>query len=442
MMQKTIIINTLGCSKNRVDSERLAKQIEAGGHRVLLEREILPHTQADILILNTCGFIQDAKEESIEAILGGVEAKKRGAVQRLLVFGCLSQRYAQTLAAEIPEVDGFWGANEPAMVLKAIGHAWQADVESERLLSTPAHYAYLKISEGCDRSCAFCAIPLIRGPHVSTLLEALIIEAELLAAKGVKELLLVAQDTTFYGLDVYKQRMLAPLMERLARIKGIEWIRLHYAYPAGFPPDVLELMASHPKICAYVDIPLQHISNKVLTAMRRSVDEARTRRLVEQMRKLVPGICLRTTMMVGHPKEDKAAFEQLLSFVAEARFERLGAFCYSEEEGTHAALHYRDNISPKLKQERYHRLMELQSGISFAYNQSRVGKRERVLIDRVEPERLVGRTQFESPEVDGVVYVDLPPDAEACKGMVGAFKEVEIGRAGDYDLFGILHIRK
>ncbi|MCL2727871.1 MAG: 30S ribosomal protein S12 methylthiotransferase RimO [Bacteroidales bacterium] len=435
-MQKTVILNTLGCSKNRVDSERLARQIEAEGHKVLLEHEPNASVNADILILNTCGFIKDAKEESIEAILEAVEAKKRGEVKQLFVFGCLSQRYASSLSTEIPEVDAFFGANEPSLLLNALGQTWRAQLATERLLSTPAHYAYLKISEGCDRSCAFCAIPLIRGPHHSTPLELLLQEAEILAAKGVKELLLVAQDTTFYGLDLYKQRMLAPLMERLAQIDGIEWIRLHYAYPAGFPPDVLELMAHHPKICRYLDIPLQHISNKVLTAMRRSIDEAQTRQLVEQIRTKVPGICLRTTMMVGHPGEDKRAFELLLSFVAEARFERLGAFTYSEEEGTHAARHTKDTISEKVKQERYHRLMELQSGISLVFNQSRTGKKERVLVDREEEERWVGRTQFESPDVDGVVYIDKTHDEVNNKNIIGTFAEVTIQKVGDYDLFG------
>ncbi|MCL1974017.1 MAG: 30S ribosomal protein S12 methylthiotransferase RimO [Bacteroidetes bacterium] len=439
-MQKTVLLKTLGCSKNRVDSERIARQMVAAGYRVLLEQEISAHTQADVLVLNTCGFIQDAKEESIEAIFAGVEAKKNGSVQRLLVFGCLTQRYAQTLAMEIPEVDGFFGVNDPDALLKALGAAWQPDLKTERILSTPDHYAYLKISEGCDRSCAYCAIPLIRGGHVSTPEETLVREAEFLAAKGVRELILVAQDTTFYGIDLYKKRMLASLMERLAQITGIEWIRLHYAYPASFPEEVLEMMAAHPKICSYLDIPLQHISNKVLTAMRRSIDEAQTRRLVDKIRKLVPDICLRTTMMVGHPGEDKRAFEQLLSFVAEARFERLGAFCYSEEEGTPAAQLYRDTVSSSVKQERYGRLMELQSGISFAYNRSRVGKRERVLIDRIMPGRLVGRTQCESPEVDGEIYTDLPFEMELCKNLIGTFREVAIKEAGAYDLYGMMYL--
>ena len=436
---KAVIINTLGCSKNRVDSERLARQIEDAGHRVLfVEKEMNPSLHGDICIINTCGFIKDAKEESIEAIFDAVEAKKRGALQQLFVFGCLSQRYAQTLSSEILEVDGFFGANDPIPVLSALEISMKPHLYCERKLSTPEHYAYLKISEGCDRSCAYCAIPLIRGPHLSTPLEMLEREAELLAAKGVKELLLVAQDTTFYGIDLYKERSLASLMERLAKINGIEWIRLHYAYPAGFPQDVLELMAYHPKICSYLDIPLQHISNKVLSAMRRSIDEAQTRRLLERIRTLVPGICLRTTMMVGHPGEDERAFKQLMSFVGEACFERLGAFTYSEEEGTYAARHCKETISEKVKQERYHRLMELQSTISLTYNRSRVGKVERVLFDRQEQRRWIGRTQKESPEVDGEVYIDINQNEYEDINLTGVFKEVEIQDAGMYDLYGRL----
>lgn len=431
-MQKTVIINTLGCSKNRVDSERLARQISAVGYRVLLDCSLGVSPGVDFMILNTCGFIKDASVESLEVIFAAVEAKKRGAIRKLIVFGCLSQRYGGVMAAEIPEVDAFLGANDLAAVLRMLGEDWNQEMATERLLSTPAHYAYLKISEGCDKNCAYCAIPLIRGPHISTPLEALVVEAEQLVANGVKELLMVAQDTTYYGLDLNGKRMLAPLMERLAQIDGLEWIRLHYAYPAAFPEDVLELMAVHPKICSYMDIPLQHISNKVLTAMRRSIDEAQTRRLVESIRTRVPNICLRTTMMVGHPKECKRAFEQLLRFVGEVRFERLGAFTYSEEEGTYGALHYKDAISEEVKMERYHRLMELQAGISYAFNQSRVGKVERVLIDREEGGRLVGRTQFESPEVDGEVYMN----AQEADHLVGAFREVVIKSADVYDLHG------
>jgi len=470
-----------------VDSERLARQIVAAGFAVFHDSSLAAVDKADILILNTCGFIKDAKKESIEAIFSAVEAKKRGAIGKLLVFGCLSQRYAQLLATEIPEVDAFLGANNLASVLGALGQEWRPGLATERDLSTPPHYAYLKISEGCDRSCAYCAIPLIRGPHTSTPVETLVQEAEHLAAKGVKELLIVAQDTTYYGLDLNKERLLAPLMERLAKVDGIEWIRLHYAYPAGFPRDVLELMANHPKVCPYIDIPLQHISDKVLSAMRRSIDEVQTRRLIEEIRTLVPNVCLRTTMMVGHPREDKRAFEQLLHFVAEARFERLGAFTYSEEEGTYGAQNYKDTISEKIKSERYQRLMELQSSISLAYNQSRVGKKERVLIDAAEGATLVGRTRFESPEVDGALYIDiasasdaslstasgaslsaasgaslstasgaslstasgaslstasgasLPTASDVAARLVGTFQEVTIQRAGDYDLFGVLY---
>lgn len=460
-MKKTVVINTLGCSKNRVDSERLARQIAANGFTVFHDNNPAANLKVDILILNTCGFIKDAKKESIEAIFDAVELKRSGDIGKIIVFGCLSQRYRSSLAEEIPEVDLFLGANDLASVLGAMptdagakGHEWRSALATERLLSTPSHYAYLKISEGCDRSCAYCAIPLIRGPHRSTPAETLVQEAEHLAAKGVKELLVVAQDTTYYGLDLTKERMLAPLMERLAEIEGIEWIRLHYAYPAAFPQDVLELMASHSKICSYIDIPLQHISDKVLSAMRRSIDEVQTRRLIEQIRTRIPSVCLRTTLMVGHPRECKRAFEDLLHFVEEARFERLGAFAYSEEEGTYGAYHYKDSIRKEVKSERYHRLMELQSSISLAYNQSRVGKRERVLIDRVEGGQWVGRTQFESPEVDGEVYIEAPTAAasvvvetsattgDAPVGLVGTFREVTIQNAGVYDLFGALSCKK
>ena len=431
----SIVVITLGCAKNRVDSEHLMRQITAAGGvlRMAESLEGLPPT--DVCLINTCGFIHDAKQESIETILSAVAAKQEGRIGKVYVFGCLSQRYPQELAREITEVDRFFGANDFHGILQALGYPWQADRAHERVLTTPAHYAYLKISEGCDRSCAYCAIPGIRGRHISQPVEALLQEAEQLAATGVKELLLVAQDTTYYGLDLYKERRLAPLLSRLAEIKGIEWLRLHYAYPAGFPEDVLELMAQHPKICSYLDIPLQHISSKVLTAMRRGVDERFTRVLVEKMRAKVPGICLRTTFIVGHPGEGKKDFKALLDFVQEARFERMGAFCYSEEEGTPAALQYKDSISAREKQERYLQLMDVQSGISFAYNQSRIGKTERLLIDAWDETAQVwrGRSQYESPEVDGEIY--LPAGAGLAQGQ---FVEARIDDADAYDLHGFI----
>jgi len=435
---ESIVVITLGCAKNRVDSEHLMQQISAAGGvlRIAESLDGLPPT--DVCLINTCGFIHDAKQESIDSILTAVAAKQEGRIGKVYVFGCLSQRYPQELAREIPEVDGFFGANDFCDILQALGYTWQAGRAHERVLTTPAHYAYLKISEGCDRSCAYCAIPGIRGRHISQPMEALLQEAEHLAAKGVKELLVVAQDTTYYGLDIYKERSLAPLLLRLTEVKGLEWIRLHYTYPAGFPEDVLELMAQHSKICSYLDIPLQHVSTKVLTAMRRGVDETFTRALVAKMRAKVPDICLRTTFIVGHPGEDKRAFKQLLDFVQEARFERMGAFCYSEEEGTLAALQYKDSISAREKQERYLQLMDAQSGIAFAYNQSRIGKKERVLIDSWDEatQSWRGRSQYESPEVDGEIYLRDVGEAPAWRGQ---FVDACIECADAYDLQGLIY---
>jgi len=435
-MKKTIVVNTLGCSKNRVDSERVARQIETAGHVVLFDRELGADLKADIIVINTCGFIKDAKEESIEAIFAAVKAKKEGYVGEIVVFGCLSQRYPNDLVKGIPEVDHFLGANDLAAILKVMGIEPALNCFHERTLSTPSHYAYLKISEGCNRSCAFCAIPMIRGPYMSTPQEQLLREAEYLAAQGVKELILVAQDTTFYGWDLCKQKMLASLIKQLVQIDGIQWIRLHYAYPASFPEDVLELMANHPKVCPYLDIPLQHISTKVLTAMNRGIDERQTRALIHQIRKKVPGVILRTTLMVGFPGEDKRAFDQLLSFVAETRFERLGVFTYSEEEETCAAKRYKDTVPKQVKQDRYATLMELQSGISFAYNQSRVGQHELVLIDRVANGVLAGRSRSESPEVDGEIYVTTELPAKEMAYRVGSFQKIKICKADIYDLQG------
>ena len=427
------VVITLGCAKNRVDSEHLMRQITAAGGALRMAESLESLSYTDVCLINTCGFIHDAKQESIDMVLAAVAAKQEGRIGKIYVFGCLSQRYPQELAREIPEVDQFFGANDFHGILQALGYPWQAGLAHERVLTTPAHYAYLKISEGCDRSCAYCAIPGIRGRHVSQPVEALLQEAEQLAARGVKELLVVAQDTTYYGLDLYKERRLAPLLLRLAEIKGIEWLRLHYAYPAGFPEDVLELMAQHPKVCSYLDIPLQHISTKVLTAMRRGVGEDFTRALVEKMRVKVPDICLRTTFIVGHPGESKKEFMALLDFVQEARFERMGAFCYSEEEGTPAALQLRDSLSAREKQERYLQLMDVQSGISFAYNQSRVGKTEKVLIDAWDETAQAwrGRSQYESPEVDGEIFL------RAGAGLApGQFVAARIDCADAYDLQG------
>jgi ribosomal protein S12 methylthiotransferase len=436
---KRIQVVTMGCSKNRVDSEHLMRVLQERGYELVPETVDLASGRVDEVIINTCGFIQDAKEESVNAILEAVEAKKEGLVQKVSVFGCLSQRYRSELPPEIPEVDEWNGV----LTFDTLG----------RVLTTPKHYAYLKIAEGCDRSCSYCAIPMIRGPHVSVPMEQLVAEAKLLAAQGVKELIVIAQDTTYYGLDLYGKRRLGDLLAQLAAIDGIEWIRLHYSYPAGFPEDVLRVMADNPKICPYIDIPLQHSADKVLAMMRRGVDGRQTRELVARMRQLVPGVVLRTTLIVGHPGEGEAEFRDLLDFVRECRFERLGAFQYSEEEGTYGAIHYKDDIPAEVKQERYDRLMELQSGISLAYNQSRVGTRTRVLVDSVSDDGiLVARSQTESPEVDGEILIKAPVILSTppvilstppvilseAKDLIGQFADVTITGADEYDLIAEL----
>lgn len=425
---------TLGCSKNRVDSEHLLRQLQAAGMDVAPEAENLAEGRVDAVILNTCGFIQDAKEESIEAILDAVQAKQEGLVKRVYVFGCLSQRYRAELPELMPEVDGFFGAYDICPLLEVLGVPYRPELATRRLLTTPSHYAYLKISEGCDRTCSYCAIPKIRGKHCSVPMESLLEEAQSLADAGVRELIVVAQDTTYYGLDLYRKRNLAPLLERLSLISGIDWLRVHYSYPDSFPEDVLDVMANNPKVAPYIDIPLQHISDKVLSAMRRSVNGQQTRALVEKIRSRVPEAVLRTTLIVGHPGEGKREFRELLDFVEAYRFERLGAFPYSEEEGTWGAAHLKDTLSRRVKQERYEELMELQSGISYEYNQSRIGSHERVLIDSISEDGVyVARTQKESPEVDGEVLIK-PQDGEADRSRIGQFAEVEIVHADEYDL--------
>lgn len=422
---------TLGCSKNRVDSEHLLSQIAASGMEISPEEAPFGPGGADVVILNTCGFIADAKQESVEAIMQAVKAKLEGFVKHIYVFGCLSQRYHSELEAEIPEVDGFFGANDTRALLAALGVKYSPSLEFRRRLTTPRHYAYLKISEGCDRSCAYCAIPGIRGRHISVDMEALADETESLAAAGVKELIVVAQDTTYYGLDLYRKRMIAPLLDRLSQVGGIEWIRLHYSYPEAFPEDLLHLMASNPKICKYIDIPLQHCDKKVLEMMRRPSDEASMRALVEKFRTIVPGVALRTTMIVGHPGETEREFKRLLKFVEDMRFERLGAFTYSEEEGTYGALNYKDSVPQRIKQERYDRLMELQSGISLECNTARIGSTERVIVDSFSDGELICRSQTESPEVDGQIIVPLKA---APAGIEGNFINVKITDADYYDM--------
>ena len=424
---------TLGCSKNKVDKEHILYQVE-DLYEIVPEGEDIP---VDVILLNTCGFIGDAKEESVQAVLEAVERKNQGHAQKVIVFGCLSQRYMHELPDLIPEVDAWFGAREFDPVIRELGAEPQECKQAQRYLTTPSHYAYLKISEGCDRRCSYCAIPFIRGAHKSVPIEKLVEEATNLAEKGVKELIIIAQDTTYYGLDLYRRRALAELLQKLSEVDGIEWIRIHYSYPASFPEDVLDQMADNPKVCRYMDIPLQHISDKVLDNMHRHVTGAWTRELISKMRERVPGVVLRTTMIVGHPGEGKRDFNELLEFAQEAKFERLGAFKYSEEEGTYGAENFKDTISARTKQERLDALMELQSGISLAFNESRVGTEIDVIVDEFTDGVFVCRSEFESPEVDGEILVkydaavigDVDPYS-----LIGEFIKVRITGADEYDL--------
>ena len=422
---------TLGCSKNKVDTEHILSQVE-DLYEIVPEGEDIP---VDVLLLNTCGFIGDAKEESVQAVLEAVERKKAGEVGRIIVFGCLSQRYMNELPDLIPEVDAWFGAREFDPVIKALGGVPSEAKRVERYLTTPSHYAYLKISEGCDRRCSYCAIPFIRGAHKSVPMEDLVAEARRLADKGVKELIIIAQDTTYYGLDLYRRRALAELLQKLSEVDGIEWIRIHYSYPAAFPDDVLDQMAENPKVCRYMDIPLQHISDKVLDNMHRNVTGQWTRELISRMRDRVPGVVLRTTMIVGHPGEGKKDFEELLQFASDARFERLGAFKYSEEEGTYGAENFKDSISAKTKQARLDQLMTLQSEISLAFNQSRVGSEIKVIVDDFNDGIFVCRSEFESPEVDGEILVKYDSSVEVDPySLIGEFITVRVTGADEYDL--------
>lgn len=424
---------TLGCSKNKVDTEHILSQVEHL-YEIVPEGEDIP---VDIILLNTCGFIGDAKEESIQAVLEAVERKRLGAAGKVIVFGCLSQRYASELPQLIPEVDAWFGAREYAPVIRELGAEPSAAKDAERYLIGPSHYAYLKISEGCDRRCSYCAIPFIRGAHKSVPMEVLVDEASRLAAKGVKELIIIAQDTTYYGLDLYRRRALAELLQKLSEVEGIEWIRIHYSYPASFPEDVLDQMADNPKVCRYMDIPLQHISDKVLDKMHRHVDGAWTRELIRKMRERVPGVVLRSTMIVGHPGEGKKDFQELLDFISEARIERLGAFTYSEEEGTYGAENFRDSISKKVKQERLDALMTLQGEISLEFNRSRVGSVTDVIVDDFVDGVYVCRSEFESPEVDGEILVKHDPSVMGTidpYSLIGEFIKVRIVGADEYDL--------
>ena len=426
---KKINVITLGCSKNTVDSEHLMARLAAARYEVLFDSD---RTDAKVVVINTCGFIGDAKQESIDMILRAAAAKQAGKIERLFVVGCLSERYADELRAEIPEVDEYFGARTWDGIVRALGASEDPALATERRLTTPKHYAYLKISEGCNWKCGYCAIPLIRGGHVSVPMEELEEEARKLAAQGVRELMVIAQDTTYYGIDLYGRRMLAELLRRLCRIDGIEWIRLHYAYPAGFPDEVIDVMASEPKICKYLDIPFQHISDAQLASMHRRHTKAEAMELIGRLRGAIPDLALRTTLLVGYPGETEADFEELLAFVREVRFERLGVFPYSEEEGTWSAENLRDNVPEEVKQRRAERIMALQNEISLDNNRRRVGRTERVIIDSRQGDWYVGRTQYDSPEVDQEILI---PASER-RLLRGHFYDVTVTSAADYDLYG------
>ncbi len=419
---------TLGCSKNTFDSEVMMAQLKANAFEVEHES----NSDSEIVIINTCGFIENAKQESIDTILQYVDAKKKGWVDKVYVTGCLSERYKTDLSSEIPEVDAYFGTRELPKLLKTLKADYKHELVGERLLTTPNHYAYFKIAEGCDRPCSFCAIPLMRGKHVSTPMEMLEKHAKDLAAKGVKELLLIAQDLTYYGLDIYKKRNLAELLQRLSDVNGIEWIRLHYAYPAGFPMDVLDVMRERENICNYLDLPLQHGSTNMLKAMRRGITREKTEDLIREIRAKVPGIALRTTLISGFPGETEDDFEQMKDFVAKNEFERLGIFTYSHEDNTHA-FSMEDDVPSELKRSRADQIMDLQSGISFRKNQEKVGKVFKTLFDKVEGEYFIGRTEFDSPEVDNEVRVKKEPDLYI---PLGAYSNVEVTQADFYDLIG------
>ena len=423
--KNTINVVTLGCSKNVYDSEVLMGQLKAGGKNVVHEQE------GNIVVINPCGFINNAKEESINTILDYVQQKEAGLIDKVFVMGCLSERYKPDLEKEIPDVDQYFGTSELPALLKVLGADYKHELIGERLTTTPKNYAYLKISEGCDRPCSFCAIPLMRGAHISTPIEALVTEAEKLAAKGVKELILIAQDITYYGLDLYKKRALADLLRALVKVEGIEWIRIHYAFPTGFPMDVIEVMKEEPKICNYLDIPLQHISDPILASMKRGTTQEKTTKLLKKFREAMPEMAIRTTLIVGYPGETQADFEALKSFVKEMRFDRLGCFTYSHEENT-TAYELEDDVPEEVKLARANEIMEIQSQISWELNQEKIGKTFRCLIDRKEGNYFVGRTEYDSPDVDNEVLID----AKKHYVKIGDFVDVKIIDATDYDLYG------
>ncbi len=424
LKKNKINVVTLGCSKNTYDSEVLMGQLKASGKDVVHEEE------GNIVVINTCGFINNAKEQSINTILEYMQKKEQGHVDKVFVTGCLSERYKPDLEKEIPDVDQYFGTTELPGLLKALGADYKHELIGERLTTTPKNYAYLKIAEGCDRPCSFCAIPIMRGKHKSKPIQDLVVEAEKLAAKGVKELILIAQDLTYYGLDLYKKRNLAELLEALVKVEGIEWIRLHYAFPTGFPMDVLDVMKHEPKVCNYIDIPLQHISDHLLKSMRRGTTKEKTTQLIENFRKVVPNITIRTTLIVGYPGETQADFDELKQWVKHMRFERLGCFTYSHEENTHAYT-LEDNVPAEVKQERANQIMEIQAQISWELNQAKIGKTFKVVIDRKEGNYFVGRTEFDSPDVDNEVLID----ATKTYLKTGEFVTVTVTSAADFDLY-------
>ncbi len=425
---KKLNVITLGCSKNTVDSEHLAAQLADAGYEIVFDSD---RTRSDVVVINTCGFIGDAKKESIDTILAAAAAKQQGLVGELFVIGCLSERYADELRAELPEVDDFFGVKNWEQIVERLGARHRRELETRRMLSTPSHYAYLKIAEGCDRMCGYCAIPLIRGRYVSRPIEELVEEATALAESGVRELIVIAQDTTCYGIDLYGRRALAELLERLCRIDKIRRIRLHYAYPTDFTDELIDTMAREKKICRYIDLPFQHISDSQLAAMKRNHTSAEAYALVDRLRERIPGIALRTTLMVGYPGESEADFEELMEFVSRVRFERLGVFAYCEEEGTYSARRLKDDVPEDVKQERLDRIMRLQERISLESN-ARIGATMPVMIDSHEGDYYIGRTEFDSPEVDGEVLVQ----AGGRRLRRGCIYDVRITDAEDYDLYG------
>jgi ribosomal protein S12 methylthiotransferase len=431
LKKNKVNVITLGCSKNIVDSEVMMGQLKANKFEVEHEGESDDH---QIVIINTCGFVDNAKQESIDTILRYVEAKKDGAVEKVYVTGCLSERYKKDLEKEIPEVDSYFGTRDLPKLLKTLKANYMQELVGERLLTTPQHFAYFKISEGCDRPCSFCAIPLMRGKHVSVKIEELLMRAKTLANKGTKELLLIAQDLTYYGLDIYKKRELANLIDKLSDVEGIDWIRLHYAFPSGFPMEVLDVMNKKSNVCKYLDMPLQHISDNMLTSMRRGITKQKTIDLVNKIRDKVPGIALRTTLIAGYPGETEKDHDEMLEWVSNTKFERLGIFTYSHEENTHAHL-LKDDVAEKIKRKRADAVMAIQQEISFKLNQEKIGKNFKVLFDKKEGDFLIGRTEFDSPEVDNEVLVKLKHNDYA---RLGDFANVKITDANDFDLFGDL----